>query len=57
MLVGTVITSGRKGLKDMFCSSNKLKKKVNMEGANCVSEISICVGVMNIMKDRKKISK
>ena len=55
--MGIVITNGRNGLKDMFCSSIKLKKKVNKEGANCVSEISICVGVMNIRKDRKKISK
>jgi len=56
MLAGTVITSGRKGLKDMFCSSNILNEKVNKEGAYCVFEISICAGVMNIKKDRKKIS-
>ena len=56
MLKGILITNGRKGLKDMFCSSNKLKKKVNKEGAYCVFEISICAGVMNIKKDRKKIS-
>ena len=33
MPTGIVITSGRNGLKDMFCSSNILKKKVNKEGA------------------------
>ena len=41
-------------VKDMFCSSNKLKKKVNKEGAYCVSEISICEGVMNIRKIGRK---
>tara|TARA_B100001093_G_scaffold276009_1_gene263781 strand:- start:852 stop:1025 length:174 start_codon:yes stop_codon:yes gene_type:complete len=56
MLAGMVITNGRNGLKDIFCSSNKLKKKVNKEGAYSVFEISICAGVMNIKKDRKKIS-
>tara|TARA_B100001142_G_scaffold298080_1_gene320982 strand:+ start:1640 stop:1813 length:174 start_codon:yes stop_codon:yes gene_type:complete len=56
MLVGMVITNGRNGLKDIFCSSNKLKKKVNKEGAYSVFEISICAGVMKIKKDRKKIS-
>ena len=52
-----VITNGRNGLKDIFCSSKKLKKKINKEGAYSVFEISICAGVMNIKKDRKKISK
>ncbi len=33
ILVGMVITNGRNGLRDMFCSSVKLKKKVNNEGA------------------------
>ena len=56
MLAGMVITNGRNGLKDIFCSSNKLKKKVNKEGAYSVFEISICAGVVNITKDRKKIS-
>ena len=56
MLAGIVIANGRNGLKDIFCSSDKLKKKVNKEGANSVFEISICAGVMNIKKDRKKIS-
>ena len=56
MLAGTVITNGRNGLKDIFCSSDKLNKKVNKEGAYSVFEISICAGVMNINKDRKKIS-
>ena len=56
MLAGTVITNGRNGLKDIFCSSDKLNRKVNKEGAYSVFEISICAGVMNINKDRKKIS-
>lgn len=33
MVAGIVITKGRNGLKDIFCSSDKLKKKVNNEGA------------------------
>ena len=53
MLAGIVITNGRNGLKDIFCSRDKLKKKVNKEGAYSVLEISICAGVMNIRKDRK----
>ena len=57
MLAGIVITNGRKGRKDIFCSSDKLNKKVNKEGAYSVFEISICAGVMRITKDRKKISK
>ena len=56
MLTGMVITNGRNGLKEIFCSSNKLNKKVNKEGAYSGFEISICAGVMNIKKDRKKIS-
>ena len=51
-----LITNGRNGLKDIFCSSNKLKKKVNKDGAYCEFEISNCAGVINIKKDRKKIS-
>ena len=51
-----VIANGRNGLKDIFCSSDKLKKKVNNEGANSKLEISICAGVINIKKDRRKIS-
>lgn len=50
------ITNGLKGLKDIFCSSEILKKKVNKEGANSVFEISICAGVMRIKKDKKNIS-
>ena len=57
MLAGMVITNGRNGLKDIFCSSDKLKKKVNKEGAYSVFEISICAGVMNIKKNMRKISK
>ena len=30
---GIVIAKGLKGLKEMFCSNNKLKIKVNKEGA------------------------
>ena len=33
MLTGIVITNGRNGLKEIFCSSDKLNKKVNKEGA------------------------
>ena len=57
MLAGIVINNGRNGLKDIFCSSDKLKKKVNKEGAYSVFEISICAGVMNIKKNMRKISK
>ena len=56
MLTGMVITKGRNGLKDRFCSSDKLKKKVNKEGAYSEFEISICAGVMKITKNRKKLS-
>ena len=56
MLAGMLITKGRNGLKDVFCSSDKLKRKVNNEGAYSVFEISICAGVINIKKDRKKVS-
>ena len=51
-----VITNGLKGLKDIFCSNEILKKKVNKEGAYSVFEISICAGVMRIKKDRRNIS-
>tara|TARA_B100000900_G_scaffold379232_1_gene363998 strand:+ start:183 stop:356 length:174 start_codon:yes stop_codon:yes gene_type:complete len=57
MLTGMVIAKGRNGLNDVFCSRDKLKRKVNKEGAYSVFEISICAGVINIMKDRKKISR
>ena len=57
MLAGMEITNGRNGLKDIFCSSDKLKKKVNKAGAYSVFETSICAGVMRIKKDKKKISK
>ncbi len=33
MHTGMEIANGLNGLKDMFCSSNRLKKKVNKEGA------------------------
>ena len=56
MLAGMVITNGRNGLKDIFCSRDKLKKKVNKEGAYSLFAISICAGVMRIKKDKKKIS-
>ena len=56
MLAGIVITNGRNGLRDIFCSRDKLKKKVNKEGAYSVFETSICAGVMRIKKDKKKIS-
>ena len=56
MLAGIVITNGLNGLKDIFCSRDKLKKKVNKEGAYSVFETSICAGVMRIKKDKKKIS-
>ena len=57
MLAGMVITNGLSGLKDKFCSSIKLKRNVNKEGAYSVFEISIWAGVMNIKKDSKKISR
>ena len=56
MLAGMVITNGLSGLKDKFCSSIKLKKKVNKDGAYSLFAISICAGVMNIKKDSKRIS-
>ena len=56
MLTRMVITNGRNGLKDTFCSSIKLKKKVNKEGAYSAFAISICAGVMNIKRERTKIS-
>ncbi len=51
-----LITNGLRGLKEKFCSSIKLKIKVNKDGAYSVFEIIICAGVMNIKKDSKKIS-
>ena len=56
MPAGIEIIKGLSGRKDIFCSRDKLKKKVNNEGANSKLEISICAGVINIKKDRKKIS-
>ena len=56
MPAGIAIIKGLRGLKDMFCSSDTLKKKVNNEGAYSPFNTSICAGVMNIKKDRKKIS-
>ena len=56
MPAGIEIIKGLRGLKDMFCSSDTLKKKVNNEGAYSPFNTSICAGVMNIKKDRKKIS-
>ena len=57
MLKGIEITRGLNGLKEKFCSNVKLKKKVNMEGAYSEFDTSIVVGVMNIMKNKKKSSK
>jgi len=51
-----LITNGLNGLKDIFCSSNKLNKKVNIEGAYCVFKVSTCAGVINIKKERMNIS-
>tara|TARA_B100002051_G_C16466298_1_gene500968 strand:+ start:183 stop:356 length:174 start_codon:yes stop_codon:yes gene_type:complete len=56
MLEGMLITNGLNGLKDIFCSSNKLNKKVNIEGAYCVFKVSTCAGVINIKKERMNIS-
>ena len=56
MIAGMVITNGLSGLNDKFCSSIKLKKKVNKDGAYSLFAISIWAGVMNIKKDSKKIS-
>ena len=56
MPAGIEIIRGLRGLKDMFCSSDTLKKKVNNEGAYSTFNTSICAGVMNIKKDRKRIS-
>ena len=56
MLEGMVITNGLSGLKDKFCSNNKLKRNVNKEGAYSGFEISIVEGVMRITRDRKKSS-
>ena len=57
MLAGMPITNGLSGLKDKFCSSIKLKRKVNTEGAYSEFDISIVAGVMNSTKDKKKISR
>ena len=56
MPAGIAIIKGLSGLKDMFCSRDTLKKKVNNEGAYSAFNTSISAGVMNIKKDRKKIS-
>ena len=56
MPAGIAIIKGLSGLNDMFCSRDTLKKKVNNEGAYSAFNISICAGVMNIKKDRNKIS-
>ena len=50
------ITKGFKGLKEKFCSNNKLKKKVNKEGAYSKLDTSIGAGVVEITKDKKKSS-
>jgi len=52
-----VIISGLNGLIDRSCSNNKLKKKVNKEGAYPEFDTSIDAGVIKITKDKKKISK
>ena len=41
MIAGMVITNGLSGLNDKFCSSIKLKKKVNKDGAYSLFAISI----------------
>ena len=56
MLAGIVITNGLKGLKEKFCSSNILNKKMNNEGAYAEVEFSIIAGVMKITRNRMKIS-
>ena len=56
MLAGMVITNGLSGLKDKFCSNNRLKRNVNKEGAYSEFEMSICEGVMKMTKNRTKIS-
>ena len=56
MLAGMVITNGLSGLIEKFCSSTKLKRKVNKDGAYSIFVISICAGVINIKKENKKIS-
>ena len=56
MLKGIVITNDFNGLKEKFCSSNILKRKVNKEGEYSIFVIPICVGVIKVAKDRKKIS-
>ncbi len=57
MEAGIVIIKGLKGLIEKFCSSNKLKKKVNKEGAYSELETSIAAGVIKTTKHKKKISK
>ena len=57
MLAGIVITKGLNGLIEKFCSSSKLKKKVNKEGAYSELETSIAAGVNEITKHKKKSSK
>ena len=56
MQVGMVITKGLKGRIEKFCSNNKLKKKVNKEGAYSELDTSIVEGVVKITKDKKKSS-
>ena len=56
MQVGMVSIKGLKGLIEKFCSNNKLKKKVNKEGAYSELDTSIAAGVVKITKDKKKSS-
>ena len=56
MPAGIEIIKGLSGRKDIFCSRDKLKKKINNEGAYSAYITSTCAGVMNIKKDKKNIS-
>ena len=56
MLMGIVITKDLKGLIEKFCSNNKLKKKINKQGAYSELDISILAGVVKITKHKKKSS-
>ena len=57
MHAGKVSAKGLNGLIEIFCSNNKLKRKVNKEGAYSEFEGSIVAGVMNRTKHKKNTSK
>tara|TARA_B100000900_G_C20528556_1_gene695296 strand:- start:942 stop:1124 length:183 start_codon:yes stop_codon:yes gene_type:complete len=57
METGIEIIKGLKGLIEKSRSNNKLKKKVNIEGAYSELETSIAAGVIKITKHKKKSSK